>query len=133
MLPPSKISGTTLEKTLVAEGAIIHASRIESSVIGIRSRIGLGTTLVSTYMMGNDYYETLEDIAHDTGIGKPMMGIGSRCYIRNAIIDKNCRIGDDVRINGGTHIENTDLPLYSVKDGIVVIKKGAVIPNGFVI
>jgi glucose-1-phosphate adenylyltransferase len=62
-----------------------------------------------------------------------MMGIGSRCYIKNAIIDKNCRIGDDVRINGGTHIENTDLSLYSVKDGIVVIKKGAVIPNGFVI
>lgn len=133
MLPPAKISGTTLEKTLVAEGAIIHASRLESSVIGIRSRIGLGTTLVSTYMMGNDYYETLEEIAQDNKIGIPMMGIGSGCYIKNAIIDKNCRIGDDVRINGGSHIENADLPLYSVKDGIVVIKKGAVIPNGFVI
>jgi glucose-1-phosphate adenylyltransferase len=133
MLPPAKISGTTLEKTLIAEGSIIHASRIESSVIGIRSRIGLGSTLVSTYMMGNDYYENLEEIAQDNKMGIPMMGIGSRCYIKNAIIDKNCRIGDDVRINGGTHIENTDLPLYSVKDGIVVIKKGAVIPNGFVI
>jgi glucose-1-phosphate adenylyltransferase len=133
MLPPAKISGTTLQKTLVAEGSIIHASSIESSVIGIRSRIGLDTTLVSTYMMGNDYYETLEEIAQDNKIGIPMMGIGNRCYIKNAIIDKNCRIGDDVRINGGTHIENADLPLYSVKDGIVVIKKGAVIPNGFVI
>jgi glucose-1-phosphate adenylyltransferase len=102
-------------------------------VIGIRSRIGLGSTLVSVYMMGNDYYETLEEIAHDNKLGIPMMGIGNRCYIKNAIIDKNCRIGDDVRINGGTHIENADLPLYSVKDGIVVIKKGAVIPNGFVI
>jgi glucose-1-phosphate adenylyltransferase len=133
MLPPAKISGTTLEKTLVAEGSIILASRIESSVIGIRSRIGLGTTLVSTYMMGNDYYETLEEMKDDNMVGKPMMGIGSRCYIKNAIIDKNCRIGDDVRINGGPHIENMDLPLYSVKDGIVVIKKGAIIPNGFVI
>ena len=133
MLPPAKISGTTLEKTLVAEGSIIHASRIESSVIGIRSRIGLGSTLVSTYMMGNDYYETLEEMSHGTKVGLPMMGIGSRCYIKNAIIDKNCRIGDDVRINGGSHIENADLPLYSVKDGIVVIKKGAIIPNGFVI
>ena len=133
MLPPAKISGTTLEKSLIAEGSIIHASRIESSVIGIRSRIGLETTLVNTYMMGNDYYETLEEIARDNKLGMPMMGIGNRCYIKNAIIDKNCRIGDDVRINGGTHIENTDLPLYSVKDGIVVIKKGAVIPNGFVI
>ena len=133
MLPPAKISGSTLVKTLVAEGAIIHASRIENSVIGIRSRIGLGSTVVSTYMMGSDYYETLEEMSQGNMIGIPMMGIGSSCYIKNAIIDKNCRIGDDVRINGGTHIENADLPLYSVKDGIVVIKKGAIIPNGFVI
>ncbi|KAF0239657.1 MAG: glucose-1-phosphate, partial [Chitinophagaceae bacterium] len=60
MLPPAKISGTTLEKTIIAEGSIIHASRIEQSVVGIRSRIGLGSTVVSTYIMGNDYYETLE-------------------------------------------------------------------------
>ncbi|MBI5858062.1 MAG: glucose-1-phosphate adenylyltransferase [Sphingobacteriales bacterium] len=133
MLPPAKISGTTLEKTLVAEGSIIHASRIENSVIGIRSRIGHGSTVVSSYMMGNDSYETLEEIAEMNKTDIPMMGIGSRCYIRNAIIDKNCRIGDDVRINGGTHIENMDHSLYSVKDGIVVIKKGSVIPNGFVI
>ena len=59
MLPPAKISGTTLEKTIIAEGSIIHASRIEQSVVGIRSRIGHGTTVVSTYIMGNDYYETL--------------------------------------------------------------------------
>lgn len=133
MLPPAKISGTTLEKTLVAEGSIIHASRIENSVIGIRSRIGHGSTLVSTYLMGNDSYETLEEIASATNKGIPLMGIGSRCYIKNAIIDKNARIGDDVRINGGLHIENTDHPLYAVKDGIVVLKKGCIIPNGFVI
>lgn len=133
MLPPAKISGTTLEKTLVAEGSIIHASRIENSVIGIRSRIGHGSTLVSTYLMGNDSYETLEEITSATNKGIPLMGIGSRCYIKNAIIDKNARIGDDVRINGGLHIENTDHPLYAVKDGIVVLKKGCIIPNGFVI
>jgi len=61
MLPPAKISGTTLEKTLIAEGCIIHASRVENSVIGIRSRIGQGSTIVSCYMMGSDYYETLEE------------------------------------------------------------------------
>ena len=133
MLPPAKISGTTLEKTLVAEGSIIHASRIESSVIGIRARIGLGSTLVNCYIMGNDSYETLEEIAEANIKGVPLMGIGSRCYIKNAIIDKNCRIGDDVRINGGSHIENTDHALYTAKDGIVVLKKGAIIPNGFVV
>ncbi len=133
MLPPAKISGTTLEKTLVAEGSIINASRIENSVVGIRSRIGHGTTLVSTYLMGSDYYETLPEIAQAHKDGFPLLGIGDRCYIKNAILDKNVRIGNDVRINGGTHLENIDHALYTVKDGIVVVKKGAIIPNGFVI
>ncbi len=61
------------------------------------------------------------------------MGIGNRCTISHALVDKNCRIGDDVQINGGPHLENTDHSLYTVKEGIVVIKKGAVVPNGFVI
>jgi glucose-1-phosphate adenylyltransferase len=133
MLPPAKISGTTLEKTLITEGCIINASRIENSVVGIRSRIGHGTTIVSCYVMGSDYYETLDDIENTKRSGIPLLGIGSRCYIKNAIIDKNCRIGDDVRINGGTHLENGDHSLYTIKDGVVVLKKGAVIPNGYVI
>jgi len=133
MLPPAKISGTTLEKTLIAEGCIINASRIENSVAGIRSRIEHGTTVVSSYVMGNDYFETLDDIASANKSGIPLLGIGHRCYIRNAIIDKNVRIGNDVRINGGNHLENSDHSLYTIKDGVVVMKKGAVIPNGFVI
>lgn len=133
MLPPAKISGTTLEKTIIAEGSIIHASRIEQSVVGIRSRIGHGTTVVSTYIMGNDYYETLEEMELNTNKGLPKIGIGERCYIKDAIIDKNCRIGNDVRINGGSHLANTDHPLYTVKDGIVVVKKTAILPDGFVI
>jgi glucose-1-phosphate adenylyltransferase len=133
MLPPAKISGTTLEKTIIAEGSIILASRVENSVIGIRTRIGHGTTVVSSYIMGTDYYETLEEMLHAAERGVPKVGIGERCYIKNAIIDKNCRIGNDVRINGGAHLANTDHSLYSVKDGIVVVKKGAILPDGFVI
>lgn len=133
MLPPAKISGTTLEQTLIAEGCIIHASRIENSVIGIRSRIGGGSTVVSCYMMGSDFYETLEEIAHNRDRSIPKLGIGDRCYIKNVIIDKNCRIGNDVRINGGSHLPDADHSLYTVKDGIVVLKKGAVLPDGFVI
>ncbi|HXB44055.1 MAG TPA: glucose-1-phosphate adenylyltransferase, partial [Puia sp.] len=93
MLPPAKISGTTLEKTLIAEGCIINASRVENSVVGIRTRIGSGTTIVSSYLMGNDYYETLDEINQASSHGLPTVGIGHRCYIRNAIVDKNCRIG----------------------------------------
>ncbi len=133
MLPPAKISGTTLEKTIIAEGSIILASRLENSVIGIRTRIGHGTTVVSSYIMGGDYYETLEEMNHAAERGIPKIGIGERCYIKNAIIDKNCRIGNDVRINGGAHLSNTDHSLYTVKDGIVVVKKGAILPDGFVI
>lgn len=133
MLPPAKISGTTLEKTIIAEGSIINASRLEQSVVGIRSRIGHGTTVVNSYIMGNDYYETLEEMAADIEKGIPRIGIGERCYIKDAIIDKNCRIGNDVRINGGKHLANTDHALYSVKDGIIVVKKMAILPDGFVI
>jgi len=133
MLPPAKISGTTLEKTIIAEGCIINASRVENSVIGIRTRIGYGTTVVSSYIMGSDYFETLEEMNNSVSRGLPKLGIGERCYIRNAIIDKNCRIGNDVRINGGSHLANADHSHYTVKDGIIVIKKGAILPDGFVI
>ncbi|MEJ7589256.1 MAG: glucose-1-phosphate adenylyltransferase [Ferruginibacter sp.] len=133
MLPPAKISGTTLEKTIIAEGSIINASRIENSVIGVRARIGHGSTIVSCYIMGNDFYETLSEIEHNTGKNIPKIGIGNRCFIKNAIVDKNCRIGNDVRINGGNHLPDTDHSLYAVKDGIVVLKKGVILTDGFVI
>ncbi len=131
MLPTSKVSGTTLNKTIIAEGCIIQAAKIERSVIGIRSRIGNESTVINTYMMGNDYYESLEEInKNKIGI---LMGIGERCFIKNAIIDKNCRIGDDVRINGGTRLIDIETDTYVIRDGIVVVKKNAVIPKGFVI
>lgn len=133
MLPPAKISGTTLEKTMIAEGSILHASRIEHSVIGIRSRIGYGTTVVNSYLMGNDYYETIELINQNASRGIPKIGVGERCYIKNAIIDKNCRIGNDVKIIGGNGIGDFEHELYTIKDNIVVVKKNAVLPDGFVI
>ena len=82
-------------------------------------------------MMGCDFYESLEQIENNQI--EILMGIGERCFIKNAIIDKNCRIGDDVRINGGPHLEDKEEDTFFIKDGIVVIKKGAVIPKGFVI
>ena len=63
--------------------------------------------------------------------GIPKLGIGERCHIKNAIIDKNCRIGNDVRINVGGDLADTDHQLYVIKNGIVVIKKGAILNDGF--
>ncbi len=131
MLPTTKVSGTALEKAVIAEGCIVHAAKIERSVIGIRSRIGDESTVINTYMMGCDYYETLQDI-EERRIDV-LMGIGERCFIKNAILDKNCRIGDDVRINGGSHLEDKETDNYLIKDGIVVVKKDATIPKGYVI
>ncbi|MNK04692.1 Glucose-1-phosphate adenylyltransferase [compost metagenome] len=133
MLPPSKISGTTLDKAIIAEGCIVQASRVEHSVLGIRARIGRETTIANCYVMGSDRYQTLEEINHANNMGTPLLGIGDRCYINNAIVDKNSKIGNDVRINGGSHLAEGDFGFYVVKDGIVVVKKGAVVPNGTVI
>ena len=130
MLPTTKISGTTLNKTVIAEGCIISAAKIEKSVIGIRSRIDDESTVINTYLMGSDYYQNLDDLNDESKIS---IGIGKRCFIKNAIIDKNCSIGDDVRINGNKKLKDVETDSYVIKDGIVVIKKGAVIPNGFVI
>ncbi len=131
MLPPAKISGATLLNTIAADGCIIHAERIENCVIGIRTRIGHGSKIFKCYIMGADFYETIEEMEFAAAKGLPRMGIGDDCYINNAIIDKNCRIGNRVHINGGTHLQDGDFPLYTVKEGIVVIKKGAVIEDGF--
>lgn len=131
MLPPCKINGTRFEKTLIAEGCILHADSIESSIIGIRSRIGAGSKIMTSYIMGNDFYETLEEMNLNLSKGIPKLGIGENCEITNTIIDKDCRIGDNVIIRGGSHLENAEAELYTIKSGIVVVKKGTILPNGF--
>ncbi|MBD1426465.1 glucose-1-phosphate adenylyltransferase [Sphingobacterium arenae] len=134
MLPPSKISGTTLNHTIVADGCILHGDKLERSVIGVRSRIGKGTVIKSTYMMGGDHYEDLEEvITLGSTQQPPPIGVGERCYIENAILDKNCRIGNDVRIKGGVHLPDGDFVTHTIRDGIVVIKRDAVISNGVTI
>jgi glucose-1-phosphate adenylyltransferase len=133
MLPPTKILSSSLDKAVIAEGCILNADFIKHSVIGIRSRIGNGTTIENAYIMGSDRYQTLGEIAEENEKGNPLIGIGDRCRIMNAIVDKNARIGNDVQINGGPHMADGDFHSYAVKDGIVVVKKGAIISNGTVI
>jgi len=130
MLPPSKISGTLLERSIVADGCIISACKITRSIVGIRTRIGFNTEIENCYIMGGDTYQTLEQIAESKESDTPIMGIGDRCKIKNAIIDKNAYIGNDVCINCGEKLEDGDYGAYTVQDGIVVVKKRAVIPNG---
>lgn len=130
LLPASKLAGTNLERVIVSEGCIIEASRIERSVIGIRSRIGKGTSIEDSIIMGNDYFTSRDDIQHRRS-DRPLKGIGERCYLSRTIVDKNVRIGNDVKLVGGTHLEDGKFENYHVVDGIVIIPKGKVIPDGF--
>lgn len=133
MLPPAKINEAKIVNSIIAEGSIIDADIIENSVIGVRSRIGKGTVIKTTYVMGHDLYQTLEEIASNNKENKINKGIGKNCYIQNAIIDKEAFIGDNVIIKGGSNLANTEHELYTIKDGIVVIKKGAIVPHNFII
>ncbi|WP_299714759.1 glucose-1-phosphate adenylyltransferase [uncultured Tenacibaculum sp.] len=131
ILPPSKIYGTRLNKAMIADGCIINANTIENSVIGIRSRIGKGGEINNTYMIGANLYQDIDEIEKDKKEGIPYIGVGDNCTIENAIIDKDARIGNDVVIKGGKHLKDVTEDAYVIKDGIVVIRRRAVIPHGF--
>ena len=129
ILPPAKYFRTNLNMALIAEGSIIHDAIIERSIIGIRSRIENNTLVSNSIIMGNDGYETLQDIEQLRG-KTPHMGIGRDCTIEHAIIDKNCRVGNGVSIRGGRELPNSETDSYCIRDGIVVLKKDAVVPDG---
>ena len=123
-LPPSKINGCDLNRALLSEGCIISGHRILSSLIGVRAKVGEGTVIERTVMMGADYYDP-----KDLPPGQIPMGVGRDCFIRNAIIDKNACIGDGCYITPDGKADcATDL--YTVQEGVIVIPKKAVIPPG---
>lgn len=128
LLPTSKIMGTQMKNTVVSDGCIIHAKELDTAIIGIRTRIGKETTIKNAYILGADHYETIQEME---GSGIPPIGIGKNCKIENAIIDKNCRIGNNVEIIGGNHLEDCDEDRYTIIDGIIVVKKNMIIEEGF--
>lgn len=133
MLPPSKINGSFVNKAVFGDGCIIMADKIEHALIGIRTRIDKGSTIIRSYIMGADYYQTNASMAENDAQNIPNIGVGKFCYIENAILDKNCHIGNNVRIIGHKNLPDADFPTHSIKDGIVVIKKDAIIQDGTVI
>lgn len=128
MLAPSKFFGTKMTHVLVSEGCITHAEEISRCVLGIRSRVGQKTIIRDSIIMGNDYYQTVADINELPG--NELMGIGNDCFIQHAILDKNVRIGHDVVIIGGADLADDETDTYCIREGIVIVKKGAHIPAG---
>ncbi len=132
-LSPAKFLDSKAENSIVAEGAILMSAEVTRSIIGLRMRVGSGSTVEDTIAMGCDYYETVGELEEDQKNELPVMGIGKNCRIKKAILDKNVRIGDDVKILNEKKVENFDGPNYFIREGIVIVTKGAVIPSGTVI
>jgi glucose-1-phosphate adenylyltransferase len=132
-LPPSSIDGGTVESSLVCDGSVLDEAVVRECLLGVRSRLGKGSQLRKTVMMGADFYETEETIRANTGVGLPRVGVGRNTRIENAIIDKNARIGNDCVIRPNGKPDTLDHELYYIRDGIVIIPKGGAVPNGTVI
>lgn len=132
-LPPAKFDGANLERVVIGEGSILHQSKIKHSIIGVRSRIAEEVAMEDTVMMGADYYQSILDIENDKRSGIPPIGIGRGCIIKKAIIDKNARIGENVKIINQNKLDSSEGSLYYIKDGIVIIPKNTVIPANTVI
>jgi glucose-1-phosphate adenylyltransferase len=130
-LAASKVERCTLSNVLMSEGCIVVGADIERSIVGIRSRIGHNTRITESLVLGADYYETAEEVAATGGV--PPIGIGSDVVIRRAIVDKNARIGRGVRILNEAGDVNRDGEGYFVREGIVIVPKDGVIPDGMVI
>jgi glucose-1-phosphate adenylyltransferase len=129
-LPASKLVESQVRNALIADGCIILRSRIENTVVGVRSFIGSDCLLRDTILMGSDFFETQHEILEEEAMGIPHMSIGRGSKIERTIIDKNVHIGDGVVITDKTGAPDFDGPNYYVRDGIVIIPKNAVIPAG---
>ncbi len=132
-LPGSKMNNCNIHQSVITDGCILTGADVKHSVIGIRSRIGSGTTIKNSIVMGADYYETADEIEENLRSRMANIGIGNHCTIINAIVDKNVRIGDNVSIINAHNLQEKDDESYYIRDGIIVVPKGSYIRNGTVI
>lgn len=129
MLPGARINNTQLKNSLVCEGAIIDADEITQSIIGPRSIIGKGSIIRDSYLMGNDFYSL-----NATGSNLPStFSIGENCIIKKAIIDKQSSIGHRVQLINKENLQHLDNDNIYIRDGIIVVPRGAVLPDGFIL
>jgi len=133
-LPASRVSGATLQQCLISDGCVIeNGTTVERCVIGVRSRIGQNVKLRDTILIGADRYETDTEREQNRQKGRPDLGIGEGTVIERAIIDKDCRIGRNVKVVNQSGVAETETPLYVIREGIVAIPRGSTIPDGTVI
>ncbi len=132
-LPGSQVVDSNLMRVLLAPGCNINRATIADSVIGLRSYISQGAHLHRVVMMGGDGFESIIEKEENRRLGLPDIGVGAGSVIENAILDKNVRIGKNVVIRNHAGVEDVETDTYVVRDGIVVVPKGVVIPDNTVI
>lgn len=124
-LPPAKIFDAHLSHSIVSDGAVVNAAEIQNSLIGPRSVVGKGCIISDSYIMGHDHY--CDPNSHT------YLSIGENCHIKKAIIDKNVRLGNDVKLINTKNLSHYDGEMFFIRDGIIIVPRGAFLPDGFVI
>jgi glucose-1-phosphate adenylyltransferase len=134
-LPPSKIEESQIVESILSDGCIVLGAAITNSVVGLRSRISKGVRIDSSFLMGADYYQTFEEMRDDAVAMKPRVGIGEGTVINRAIIDKNARIGSNVRLLNEAGVMNADGEggSYYIRDGIIIVPKNALVKDGTIV
>ena len=130
-LPASKINNCHINHATVSEGSIILGSIVEQAVVGIRAYIDEGTLVQRAYIMGNTHYETVKERQEYNNI--PNLGIGKNCVIKNSIIDMDVRIGNNVQLINRENVTEKFEKNYAIRDGIIIVPKGAIIESNTVI
>ncbi len=132
-LPPSKIQDSDIGNSMISEGCILTGVHARNSIFGLRSRIDNGVKVEESIIMGADYYESVDELTENVAKGVPHMGIGENSVIRKAIIDKNARIGQNVKLINDRGIEEEDGENHYIREGIILIPKNAILKDGTVI
>lgn len=134
-LPPSKLLDCDIDNSLVSEGCILNGVYARNSILGLRSRIDAGTRIENSIIMGSDFFESIEEIRGNLDNNRIHIGIGPNTEIRGAIVDKNVRIGKNVQLINNGGLETADGPngSYFIREGVIIIPKNAVVPDGTVV
>lgn len=132
-LPSSKLIDCEVKDSLISDGCILNRVSVTKSIIGIRSRIENFSRIEQSLVIGSDYYQTIDDLEQERRRGLPWIGIGENTHVRQAIIDKGVRIGSNVRVLNEAGREHYDGDNYFIREGIVIIPKGAIITDGTII
>jgi len=134
-LPPSKVEESHIVDSIISDGCIINGAQLSACVIGLRSRLSKGVRMEASFMMGADYYQTIEEMREDVQRNQPRIGIGEGAIIRRAIVDKNARIGAGAKLinEAGVTDSDGDGGSYFIRDGIIIVPKNGMIKDGTVI